>query len=114
MSALRHYTAPERELSLAYPLGQFDAGQRNGGTPERLEASHHRGASAFDRSMILLYEIVEVLVTSHLYIGYRPGGRDRRDRISVELTVYKQDQAPASMTVTFTPNRVSPACRASR
>jgi len=61
-------TAPERELSLAYPMGKFDTGQGNGRTRERLEASHHRGASAFDRSMILLNDIVEVLVTSHLNI----------------------------------------------
>src|SRR5271168_5230359 len=47
-------------------MGKFDAGQGNGRAPERLEASHHRGASAFNRSMILLNEIVEVLVTSHL------------------------------------------------
>ena len=49
-------------------MSKFDAGQGNGRTPERLEASHHRGASAFDRSMILLNNIVEVLVTSHLNI----------------------------------------------
>jgi hypothetical protein len=55
-------------MSLAYPMSKFDAGQGNGRTPERLEASNHRGASAFDRSMILLYEIVEVLITSHLNI----------------------------------------------
>jgi hypothetical protein len=55
-------------LSFAYPTGKFDAGQGNGRTPERLEASHHRGASTFDRSMILLNEIVEVLITSHLNI----------------------------------------------
>ena len=61
-------TTPERELSLAYPVGKFDAGQGNGRTPERLEASHHRGASAFDRSMILLNEIVEVLATPHLNV----------------------------------------------
>jgi hypothetical protein len=61
-------TAPERELSLAYPMGQFDASQGNGRTPERLEASHHCGASAFDRSMILLNDIVQVLVTSQLDI----------------------------------------------
>jgi hypothetical protein len=35
-------------------MGKLDTGQSNGRTPERLEASHHRGASAFDRSMILL------------------------------------------------------------
>jgi hypothetical protein len=34
-------------------MGKLDAGQCNGRTPESLEASH-RGASAFDRSMILL------------------------------------------------------------
>jgi hypothetical protein len=49
-------------------MGEFDAGQGNGRTPESLEASHHRGASAFDRSMILLNEIVEVLIASHLNI----------------------------------------------
>src|ERR1700728_3587638 len=47
-------------------MGEFDAGQGNGRTPERLEASH-RGASAFDRPMILLNEIVEVLVTPNLH-----------------------------------------------
>jgi hypothetical protein len=36
-------------------------------SPERLEASH-RGASAFDRSVILLNEIVEVLATPHLNV----------------------------------------------
>jgi hypothetical protein len=61
-------TAPERELPLTNPMGKLDTGQGNGRTPERLEASHNRGASAFDRSMILLNEIVEVLITSHLNI----------------------------------------------
>jgi hypothetical protein len=46
-------------------MGHFDTGQGNGRTLERLEASYHRGASAFDRSMILLNKIVEVLITSH-------------------------------------------------
>jgi hypothetical protein len=49
-------------------MGQFDTGQGNGRTLERFEASHHRGASAFDRSMSLLNKIVEVLITSHLNI----------------------------------------------
>jgi hypothetical protein len=48
-------------------MGKLDAGQCNGRTPERLEASH-RGASAFDRSMILLNQIVEVLATPHLNV----------------------------------------------
>jgi hypothetical protein len=46
--------------------GKLDTGQGNGRTPERLGASSHRGSSAFNRSMILLNEIVEVLITSHL------------------------------------------------
>jgi hypothetical protein len=50
-------TAPERELSLANPMGEFDSGQGNGRAAERLEGSH-RSASTFDRSMILLNEIV--------------------------------------------------------
>src|ERR1700684_253353 len=58
-------TASERELPLANPMGKLDAGQRYRRTPERLEAPH-RGASAFDRPMILLNEIVEVLTTFHL------------------------------------------------
>jgi hypothetical protein len=41
-------------------MGKLDAGECNRRTPERLEASH-RGASEFDRSMILLNEIVEIL-----------------------------------------------------
>jgi len=49
-------------------MGKFDTGQGNGRTLERLKASHHRSASAFDRSMVLLDEIVEVLITSHLNI----------------------------------------------
>jgi hypothetical protein len=49
-------------------MSQFDTGHGNRRTQERLEASHHRGASAFDRSMILLNDIIEVLVTSHLNI----------------------------------------------
>jgi hypothetical protein len=60
--------APKRELSFAYSMGKLDSGQGNGRTPERLESPHHRGASAFDRSMILLDEIIEVLVASHLNI----------------------------------------------
>jgi hypothetical protein len=39
-------------------MDKLDARQRNGRTVEGLEASH-RGALAFDRSMILLDEIVE-------------------------------------------------------
>jgi hypothetical protein len=48
-------------------MGKLDSGQCNGRTPERLKASH-RGASAFDRSMILLNKIVEVSATPHLNV----------------------------------------------
>ena len=48
-------------------MGKLDPGQCNGRTPERLEASH-RGAPAFDRSVILLNEIIEVLATPHLNV----------------------------------------------
>ena len=41
-----------RELPLANPMGEFDSGQSNDRTAERLEASH-RSASTFDRSVIL-------------------------------------------------------------
>jgi hypothetical protein len=48
-------------------MGRLDASQCNSRTPEGLEASH-RGASAFDRAMILLNKIVEVLATPHLNV----------------------------------------------
>jgi hypothetical protein len=54
-------------LPLANPMRKLDAGQGNGRTPERLEAAHG-GASAFDRSMILLNEIAKVLATPHLNV----------------------------------------------
>lgn len=54
-------------MPLAYTMGELDAGQCSGRAPERLEASHS-GAAAFDRSMILLDQIVEVLTTSHVNV----------------------------------------------
>jgi hypothetical protein len=48
-------------------MGKLDAGQCNGRTPERLK-TFHGGASAFDRSMILLNKIVKVLATPHLNV----------------------------------------------
>jgi hypothetical protein len=49
-------------------MGKLDAGQCNGRTAERLEAPPNRGAAAFNRSMILLNEIVEVPATPHLNV----------------------------------------------
>jgi hypothetical protein len=65
---LRLVVAVARNEREKHPMGKFDTGQGNGRTPEGLEASHHRGASAFDHSMILLNDIIEVRVTSHLNI----------------------------------------------
>ena len=66
--------APKRELSLAYPMGKLDTGQGNGRAPERLEAPHHRGTSAFDRSMILLDERYGVTPTRRMrYVTLRKG-----------------------------------------
>jgi len=48
-------------------MGKLDTSQRDGRTREGLEASHP-GASAFDRSVILFNEIVEVLARPHLNI----------------------------------------------
>jgi hypothetical protein len=48
-------------------MGKLDTGQCDGRTRKRFEASH-RGAPAFDRSVILLNEIVEVLATPHLNV----------------------------------------------
>jgi hypothetical protein len=42
-------------------MGKLDAGQGNGRAPERLEATHG-GAATFDRSMILLNEMLGELV----------------------------------------------------
>ena len=52
-------------MPLANAMGKLDTSQRDGRTREGLEASH-RGASAFDRSVILLDEIIEVSATPHL------------------------------------------------
>jgi hypothetical protein len=48
-------------------MGKLNAGQCNRCTAEGLEATH-RSASAFDRSMILLNEVVEVLATPHVNV----------------------------------------------
>ena len=54
-------------MPFANPMGKLDSGKCNGRTPERLDACH-RGAPAFDRPMILLDKIVEVLTTPHLNV----------------------------------------------
>jgi hypothetical protein len=45
-------------------MGQLDTGDRDGRIRGRLEPSHRRTAS-FDRAMVLLNNIVEVLASPH-------------------------------------------------
>ena len=54
------------ELSLANAMGQLDAGDGDGRAVEGLEP-RHRCAAPFDRSMILLNDVVQILA------GSRPG-----------------------------------------
>jgi hypothetical protein len=58
----------KRELSLANAVGEFDAGDRDGGICERLE-SCHRSASPLDRAMVLLDKVVEVTVCANRYVA---------------------------------------------
>jgi hypothetical protein len=60
--------AAKRELSLANTVGEFDAGDRDGGIGERLEACH-RCASPLDRTMVLLDEVVEVTICANRYVA---------------------------------------------
>ena len=46
-------------------MRQLDSGNGNGGIVERLETGH-RGAAAFDRAMVLLNYVVEVLAAPDL------------------------------------------------
>ena len=46
-------------------MRQLDSGNGNGGIVERLETGH-RGTAAFDRAMVLLNYIVEVLAAPDL------------------------------------------------
>jgi hypothetical protein len=49
--------APERELALSNSMCQLNSGERDGCSSKRLEA-HHGSAAAFDRTMILLNDVV--------------------------------------------------------
>src|SRR4051812_43104465 len=56
------------ELSLANAVGQLHAGDRHSSRIERLQSVHGR-ASSFDRAMILLNDVVEVLAGAHLDVS---------------------------------------------
>jgi hypothetical protein len=58
---------PERELSLANAMREFDAGNRDGRVREGLEASH-RGAPPLDGAVVLLDDVVKIPVRAHLHI----------------------------------------------
>jgi hypothetical protein len=50
---------PEFELTLPDPMHEFDAGNRRCSSPKMFQAEH-RAEPQFDRSVILLNQIVEV------------------------------------------------------
>jgi hypothetical protein len=56
-----------REVTLVNSLCQLDAGNRDCGLVERFEPLHG-GTAAFDCSVILLNDIVEVVAAPHLHV----------------------------------------------
>ncbi len=59
--------AAEKELSLANPVRKLDARNRDGGGGEGFEPSH-RCTASLDRPMILLNQVVEISIRSHLHV----------------------------------------------
>src|SRR5450631_3654354 len=57
----------KRELSLANAMCQLNSGNGNGRIRERFEPGHRRAAS-LDGAVVLLDEVVEVLVCTHLHV----------------------------------------------
>src|SRR5450759_4650741 len=55
----------KRKLPLPNPMGQLDAGNRDGRIRERLEPGHRR-APTLDGAMVLLDEVVQILVRPNL------------------------------------------------
>jgi hypothetical protein len=80
------------ELPLANTVRQFDAGERDLRGLERLE-SQHGGAAAFDRSMVLLDNVVQIPAVAH------------RDTLPPRVPLSQQSQArwlavlPSKLTV---------------
>ena len=60
-------TRPEAELSFSNSMGKLDTRQGNVRSPKRFEAGHW-STSPFDRSVVLLNEIVEIARAPHLDI----------------------------------------------
>jgi hypothetical protein len=58
----------QHELPLANAMGEFDAGDRDGGVRERFEAGH-RCTSALDRAMVLLDDVVQIAARSNLHVA---------------------------------------------
>src|ERR1019366_3356779 len=57
----------KRELSLANAMCQLNSGNGDGRIRERFEPSH-RCATPLDRAVVLLDQVVEVLVCTHLHV----------------------------------------------
>ena len=51
--------SPQPELSFAYAVHQFNAGDRDRSVAERLEPEHHSNA-LLDAAMVLFNEVIEV------------------------------------------------------
>jgi hypothetical protein len=58
----------QHELPLANAMGEFDAGDRDGGVRERFEAGH-LCTSALDRAMVLLDDVVQIAARSNLHVA---------------------------------------------
>lgn len=69
------------ELSFVDHVHQLDASAQNAPTSEALEA-YHRSRPAFDRTMILLHNVVQVLYLTDLE-RLRPSGIDVLERPEV-------------------------------
>lgn len=88
----------KRELALADPMGQLEAGQRDGRRPERLEPEHGL-ASALNGAMDLLDDVVEVRTVAHQNI------------LPAEVLSPEQPQPQVARGVSVQSNLLRPAAR---
>ena len=63
--------SPQIELSFAYAVHQFNAGDRDCRVAELLEPEHHRNA-LLDATMVLFNQVIEVFRGSQLGCGRQP------------------------------------------
>ena len=55
------------KLTLVYPVGKLQAGNRCGCAAEGLK-TFHGSTLRFDRTMVLVNDVVEIFTTAHLYM----------------------------------------------